>query len=74
MSRFKVTVIHNGESVDTFPVRGRKGHEDSTSFDAACQRIGMMVMSSAVTDITVYRDGEVYRTVQVVQQEVQVKA
>lgn len=74
MSHFKVTVVHNGDSIDVFPVHSRKGYEDAASFEAVCRRIGMMVMSNAVTDITVYRDGEVYRTVQVAQQEVQVKA
>ena len=77
MNHFKITVIHNGEQVDVFPTsRSRiRGYENDTSFEDVCKRIGMMVMSNGIAEITIYRDGQTYRTAQVTQHnEAQVKA
>jgi len=53
----KITVVHNGETVQVYPQKRETGY----NLDEICKRIGMMVMSNGITDITVYRDGEVYR-------------
>lgn len=57
MNNHTITVIHNGNSVTVYPVKREVGY----NFDEICKRIGMMVMSSGITEITVYRNGRVHR-------------
>lgn len=64
MNHYRVIVNHNGEEVQVYPQRLTRG---DTNLEDVCIRIGMMVMSNGIECITVYRDGEVYRTVNVEQ-------
>lgn len=57
MNNHTITVIHNGNSVKVYPVKREAGY----NFDEICKRIGMMVMSSGITEITVYRNGRIHR-------------
>jgi hypothetical protein len=68
MNHYRITVIHNGETVQVYPSEREKR---DTSFEDVCKRIGMMAMASEVTEITVYRDEQEYRhcTVQAKQAE-----
>lgn len=51
-------VMNPGDAlVDVFPLPGR----DDTRIEEVYTRIGMMVMSERIAQITVYRDGQVYR-------------
>jgi hypothetical protein len=63
---YKVIVTHNGEDVQVYPQQTGRGQLDpGGKFDEACQRIGMMVMSSGITSIKVYRDDKLHRTAEV---------
>lgn len=63
---YRVTVTHNGETVQVYPQQTGRGQLDSgVKFDEVCKRIGMMVMSSDITSINVYRDNELHRSAEV---------
>lgn len=62
MAQYKVLVTHLGQTVRAYPTAK---DTDASSFEETCKRIGMMVMSSGISNITVYRDGQVYRNVEV---------
>ncbi len=58
---YKINVIHNGETVQVYPQQPRY----DSNFEDVCKRIGMMVMSSGITTISVYRDDKLHRTAEV---------
>jgi hypothetical protein len=63
---YRVIVTHNGEMVQVYPQQTGRGLLDpGVKFEEVCQRVGMMVMSSGITSIKVYRDDELHRSAEV---------
>jgi hypothetical protein len=52
-----ITAIHNGDTVQVYPVK----RDAPYNFEEVCKRVGVMVMSSGITEVTVYRNGKVHR-------------
>lgn len=61
---YTITVIHNGDTVQVYP-RQTGCREAGVNYVEVCQRIGTMVMSAGITSITVNRDEQLYRSVEV---------
>jgi len=58
MNHYTITVIHNGDPVQVYPPQSGRVIDE---WKAIYRCIGAMVMSNGITELTVYRDGAVFR-------------
>lgn len=64
---YVITVTHNGKTVQVYPQPPKPDElaDPGIDFEQVCQRIGTMVMSAGITSLTVNRDGQLYRSMEV---------